>query len=570
MSLIFESVRWKNFLATGNQFIEIDLSKNPTTLIVGTNGVGKSTMLDAINFALFGTPFRAINKPQLVNSINEKDCVCEIVFKTSGRQYKVVRGIKPAIFEIHENGKVLPQNSAALDQQDHLEKNILRLNQKSFSQIVVLGTDFIPFMKLTALDRRTVIEDLLGIRIFTAMNVVLKEKISVNKSLTETNQTRQAILLEKKKLIEKYISEIQTNTQERLNTIETDIEVHQKQIEAHNADISNFNKAIKDLTSKTKRKKTVDKKISDAMSMDTGMVKSEAKLTKDIEFFENTEACPTCQQGIDAAFKESTISEKKKKLQLTKDAKLAVVQVLEELTKERDELEEIFDQISDFQVSISSHEGHISSIKKYISKLEMDRDSIKNSPPADKEQAEELNEVKAELDEAIAEKDKLSEELQSFNICATMLKDSGIKTQIIRQYLPIINKLVNKYLGDLEFFINFSLDETFKETIKSRYRDVFSYSSFSNGQKKRIDLALLFTWREIAKLKNSMNTNLLIFDEVTDGAMDNSGIDEFLKLIQGAGNNTNIFVISPKGDHLQDKFSNVIKFELKNGFTKIA
>lgn len=568
--LLFKKVRWKNFLATGNQFIEISLDKDPTTLIVGTNGVGKSTMLDAINFSLFGTPFRAINKPQLVNSINEKECVVEIEFSTHGKEYKIIRGIKPTIFEIYENSVLMPQNSAALDQQDHLEKNILRLNQKSFSQIVVLGTDFIPFMKLTALDRRTVIEDLLGIRIFTAMNLVLKEKIASNKAQTEANITNQTILSEKKKLIEKYISEIESNTKERLDTIEKDINIHQSEIDNHNSEISKLNRSVKELTTKVKKKKVIDKKLDETMSLDTSLVKTESKICKEIHFFENTESCPTCQQAIDEAFKQKVIGEKQTKLTEINSAKVSVTTSLDELTKERDEMLDILDKISSIQTTILSHEGNISSIKKYLTKLESDKTVILSSPKVDKERTDELDGVTKALNVAIEERDSLAKELQSFNVCATMLKDSGIKTQIIRQYLPIINKLVNKYLGDLEFYINFSLDETFKETIKSRYRDVFSYSSFSNGQKKRIDLALLFTWREVAKLKNSMNTNLLIFDEVTDGAMDNSGIDEFLKLIQSAGAKTNIFVISPKGDHLQDKFSNIIKFELKNGFTKIA
>lgn len=568
--LYFNYVQFKNFLATGNQYIRIELDQNPTTLIVGTNGVGKSTMLDAIHFALFGTPFRNINKPQLVNSINEKECVAEIGFKTHGKEYKIVRGIKPTIFEIYENGKLLPQNSASLDQQDFLEKNILRLNAKSFSQIVVLGTDFIPFMKLTALDRRTVIEDLLGIRIFTAMNLVLKEKISVTKSKIDSSNTSIIILTEKKKLIEKYIAEIKSNTKERMDLIRENIEKHDDEFNQNTAEIQKIEQVIKKLNLSIRNKSKVEKNLIESMSLDTNMVKSQAKLSKDIKFFETTDQCPTCQQAIDDSFKERTIKEKTEKYEKLVDAKSDLEKVLEKLTSEKEEIEKIGIQIEDAERAQDTLRSTNATIKKYIFKLEHELNSIQTDTTVSEEKENELAQNLADIGLATDQKDLLTKELHSYNICATMLKDSGIKTQIIKQYLPIINKLVNKYLADLEFYINFTLDETFKETIKSRYRDIFSYASFSNGQKKRIDLALLFTWREIAKMKNSMSTNLLIFDEVTDGAMDNSGIDEFLKLIQGSGANTNIFVITPKGDHLQDKFSNVIKFEIKNGFTKIA
>lgn len=568
--IVFEKVRWKNFISTGNMFTEILLNENSSNLIIGTNGSGKSTLLDALCFGLFGKPFRNINKPQLLNSINQKDCLVEIEFKIKSKEYKVVRGIKPTVFEIYSNGELINQNAASKDYQEHLEKNILKLNFKSFTQIVILGSaSFVPFMQLSAADRRAIIEDLLDIQIFSKMNSLIKDKLSINKD--EITQKKQ-----ESSLIEKLL-DVQL---QRLNELKQN---NDDRIKEYDAEIQSNNDAISTLQGANDR---LSREVENRQSVVDGSIAAKAKLKKvsklesqiesnitkvdsDINFFKQNEHCPTCRQSIAESFKTEILSElDSKKEEYTKGLELLKAKIEEE-QKRIDAIEEAQTDIQRFQTKIAVNNTSILSAMEQISKLRKQIDNLKASKNVDDLEKNEISSLRERKIACESDLKSLLSEKVYLDSAVFLLKDGGIKTKIVRQYLPIINKLVNRYLSALDFFVNFNLDESFKETIKSRHRDEFSYASFSEGEKQRIDMALMLTWRAVAKIKNSANTNLLILDEIFDSSLDTNGTEELMKILNLL-ENTNLFIISHKGDILQDKFRNVIRFEKVNNFSRIV
>ena len=566
--IFFSKVRYKNFLSTGNIFTEINLGEHSTTLIVGENGAGKSTFLDAITFSLFGKPFRNINKPQLVNSINEKDCVVEIEFTIGKINYKVVRGIKPNTFEIYVDGDLLNQDAKSKDYQDYLEKVILKMNYKSFTQIVILGsTNFTPFMQLSAADRRTVIEDLLDIQIFSSMNVIVKNKLHTLKD--EATQLKIQIDNTKDKidLHKKHLDELKKNTKEIVDAKKQEIEenrtsLHQLQVEG-----SQKEKQIDDLVFQVSDEEFTTKRFNKLNNLEAKIEGNIQKLEKDIEFYSVNSTCPTCDQAINNKEEKvhtcnSKITELSKGLKKLKEENDAVLQRINTIKATQKELKTFEQDLVRINTSRSQ-------IGKYIKKLADEITEIENKPAMSDEFKAQSKELLNALQTFNEKRKTVSEQTQHYDIVAQLLKDGGIKSKIIKQYVPVINKLVNKYLAAMDFFVNFNIDEEFKETIKSRHRDDFSYENFSEGEKKRIDLALLFTWRSVAKLKNSVNTNLLIFDEVFDGSLDINGTEEFMKLINMFADNTNIFVITHKTDQMVDKFKHTIRFGKVKNFSQV-
>jgi len=569
--ITFEKVRWKNFLSTGAAFTEINFQKSPNTLIIGNNGAGKSTILDALCFGLFGKPFRKINKPQLLNSINNQAAVVEIEFSIGKKKYKVIRGIKPNTFEIYQNDVLLNQDAASKDYQEHLEKFILRLNYKSFTQVVILGSaSFVPFMQLSPADRRNIIEDLLDIGIFSSMNNMVKEKMSEIKESTTKNKYEMQITTEK-------INFQKQNIEEHKNRSEAEIEKKKKEVSESidqnftlQRDIDLIQKHIDVLQSKIQDKLAVEKKSSKLLQLESKLESRLKKLDKEYKFYEENHDCPTCKQSIADTFRHSQLSG----IDKTKGEIGVGIQDIETKIQEAnnriEEIQKIVKHIQEHNNEIVKHNSTISAINTYISKLQKEIEDLSTLRESIESENDKLKELKSELGALVKKQEELAEQKQYYEFAGSLLKDTGIKTKIIKQYLPIMNKLINKYLTAMDFFVNFNINEQFEETIKSRHRDEFSYANFSEGEKMRIDLALLFTWRQIAKLKNSTNTNLLILDEVFDSSLDGVGTEEFLKLIHEMGADTNVFVISHKGDQLFDKFRSIIKFEKHNNFSRIA
>jgi DNA repair exonuclease SbcCD ATPase subunit len=567
----FEKVRWKNFLSTGLNFTEIDLTKSPNTLIIGNNGAGKSTILDALCFGLFGKPFRKINKPQLPNSINQSDCVVEIDFSIGKKQYKVVRGIKPNTFEVYCNGLLVDQDAKAKDYQEHLEKFILKLNYKSFTQVVILGSaSFVPFMQLSPADRRAIIEDLLDIQIFSSMNGVVKEKMAIIKDTSTKNKYEMDLTSEKINFQKQSIEEHRKHNDAEIEKKQKDITDSEEQVKKLTKDIELIQKHIDVLNSKISDKMAMEKKSSKLLQLESKLESRIKKIDKEVSFYEENDNCPTCKQGIGKEFKSEQVSS-------LNTTKTEVVAGLEDLSKQITTTSQRIEEIQNYLKHIQSHNNEvvkhnstITAVNSFIHKLHGEINELSNRKDNLEEENAKLKELKAELASLITKQEELASEKQYYEFAGSLLKDTGIKTKIIRQYLPIMNKLINKYLTAMDFFVNFNINESFEETIKSRHRDEFSYANFSEGEKMRIDLALLFTWRQIAKLKNSTNTNLLILDEVFDSSLDGVGTEEFLKLIHEMGTDTNVFVISHKGDQLFDKFRSIIKFEKHNNFSRIA
>jgi DNA repair exonuclease SbcCD ATPase subunit len=569
--IIFEKVRWKNFLSTGNAFTEINLTKSANTLIIGNNGAGKSTILDALCFGLFGKPFRKINKPQLLNSINNQAAVVEIEFSIGKKQYKIIRGIKPNTFEVYCNGKLVDQDAKAKDYQDHLEKFILKLNYKSFTQVVILGSaSFVPFMQLSPADRRAIIEDLLDIGIFSSMNTVVKEKMAFIKDGTVKTKHEMELTSER-------INFQKQSIEEHKNRSETEIEKKRKEVNESidqsftlQKNVELIQKHIDVLQSRIQDKLTTEKKSAKLLQLESKLESRLKKLEKEYKFYEENHDCPTCKQSIADTFRRNQLSG----IDKTKGEIGVGIQDIETKIQEAniriEEIQKIVKHIQDHNNEIVKHNSTISAINTYIDKLQREINELANNKDSLEEDNQKLKELKQELSVLLEQMEKLSVEKQYFEFAGALLKDTGIKTKIIRQYLPIMNKLINKYLTAMDFFVNFNINEQFEETIKSRHRDEFGYANFSEGEKMRIDLALLFTWRQIAKLKNSTNTNLLILDEVFDSSLDSVGTDEFLKLIREMGTDTNVFVISHKGDQLFDKFRSIIRFEKKNNFSQVA
>ena len=569
--IVFETLKWKNFLSTGNSFTEVDFQQYPTTLVVGHNGAGKSTMLDALSFALFGKPHRNISKPQLVNSINNKDCVVEVVFTAMGSRYKITRGIKPAIFEIWKNDVMINQDSHAKEYQKILEQNILKLNHKSFHQIIVLGSSsFVPFMQLTAQHRREVIEDLLDINVFSKMNMLLKQKNSDLKDAIKDIQYRIDLQSNKIETQKKYIQDI--------NRINKDLRVQKETaITTLRREMSDLSHANSDLTLGIQhqnaiwptREHKVRQKNQQLMQYNTQFMTDIKSVVKDAKFFEENCTCPTCTQQISDDIKKDKITKATSK---ARELNSALNRLRDEITATETELNTISENlhnIREWQTQLNINNQAIIRIERSVKELQEEIDNLTDT-------TSDVSVAKDDLDRYITLKNDMSEEKLTLNdkfqynqVIGEMLKDTGIKTKIVRQYLPVINKLVNQYLQVLDFFVSFNLDEAFVETIKSRHRDGFSYDSFSEGEKQRIDLALLFTWRMIAKMKNSVATNLLILDETFDSSLDYEGVDNLMKIIYTLGDDTNVFVISHKGDILDGKFTNKIEFHKEKNFSKI-
>ena len=569
--IIFQKVRWKNFLSTGNTFTEINFQKSPNTLIIGHNGAGKSTILDALCFGLFGKPFRKINKPQLVNSINNANVVVEIEFTIGKKEYKVIRGIKPNVFEVYLGDKLLDQDAKAKDYQEFLEKFILKINFKSFTQVVILGSaSFVPFMQLTPADRRAIIEDLLDINIFSSMNGVVKEKMAEIKDLSVKSKHEMDLTSERINFQKQSIEDHKNRSDEEIGKKRKEISDSVDQIFTLKRDVELIQKHIDVLQRKIEDKLSVEKKSKKLLQLESKIETNIKKNEKDIAFYEEHDNCPTCKQTIEGDFKSEQVSERKSKVVTQREG---LTEISAEIAKTNQRIEEIINinkHISGHNNEIVKHNSTVSAINAFVTKLQKEIDELSIGKDTVEEENEKLKELKQQLSVLLIKMEELSVEKQYYEFAGNLLKDTGIKTKIIRQYLPIMNKLINKYLTAMDFFVNFNINESFEETIKSRHRDEFSYANFSEGEKMRIDLALLFTWRQIAKLKNSTNTNLLILDEVFDSSLDGVGTEEFLKLLHEMGTDTNVFVISHKGDQLFDKFRSIIKFEKHNNFSRIA
>jgi DNA repair exonuclease SbcCD ATPase subunit len=567
----FNHIRWKNLLSTGNIWTDIQLDRSPNTLIVGENGAGKSTILDALCFVLFGKPFRKINKPQLVNSVNQKGMLVEIEFTIGKINYKIVRGMKPNCFEIFVNGKMIDQTASSRDYQKYLEDSILRLNFNSFTQIVILGSStFIPFMQLPAQQRREIIEDLLDIKIFTAMNILLKEKLQYNKGSLNDIKFQTDLEEEKLNVHMQYVEEIKTSKEKRIDDIKAEITKAEASISKLNLSLKDSNEELVLLKDSISDESFTKKKINEIKLVESKLEDKYKTLRKDIKFYKENDTCPTCKQDIDSVIKMGYIDCKHSKMIEIEAANKKLEEQLAEWLLRIEDIQEVHKNIISITESMQSEISQVSSLQLYINRATknmMDEQNKSGSIDLENNKIDAIRNIIAKYEKT---REKLTNERQILTIANDLLKDKGIKTQIIRQYIPVMNKLVNKYLAAMEFFVSFDIDENFNEVIRSRHRDDFSYASFSEGEKMRIDLALLLTWRAIAKMKNSTNTNLLILDEVFDASLDNSGCEEFLKLIDTLGKDNNVFVISHKGVQLQDKFRSIINFEKRKNFSQIS
>ncbi len=569
--ILFKKVRYKNFLSTGQQFIEIDLDKSSTTLVVGENGAGKSTMLDALCFGLFQRPFRNIKKDQLINSINEKECIVEVDFTVGQKDYKIIRGIKPNTFEIWCDGDMLNQDAAQRDYQKHLEQQILKLNFRSFTQVVILGNaSFVPFMQLRARHRRQVVEEILDIEIFSKMNLLFREKQKNQDELIKQTDFNYQLVDNKIDDKKKYIDDISNRSQELAESKRAELDKSITDISNYSLDIKKVKTDIAELQKQVIDQSKINDKHKKLHNMEAKLENTCNKHKKDLSFFESHNDCPTCQQAIDEAFKSTMISKKAEKVQELESALGQIDKEIKTTEMRLDTINKTMITIREKELLINRYETSIEEIDKQRIKLAEEIEELRDEKVSTAEQTGELNQLRERITEL--EKDKLDQknEMIYIDTARHLMQDTGIKTKIIKQYLPIMNQLINKNLANMDFFVNFSLDEEFNETIKSRHRDEFNYHSFSEGEKLRIDLAILFTWREIAKLKNSTNTNLLILDEIFDSSLDSSGTDEFMRILHTTMEKENVFVISHKGDTLIDKFPRVMKFEKYKNFTRMA
>ena len=568
--ILFKTIKWKNFLSTGNQYTEVDFTLNSTNLIVGTNGAGKSTILDALTFSLFGRPFRKINKPQLINTVNEKDCIVEVEFTIGTTEWKVVRGIKPNIFEIHRNGEVLDQASASVDQQKWLEQTVLKMNYKSFTQIVILGSStFVPFMQLPAAHRREVIEDLLDIKIFSSMNTVIKEKIRQIREEVKTLELKKESLFDKVEMQRNFIEELENrgnakinDNQKKIVNLDAEVDIYMRENSSLEESIFKYIKEQEEVTGaadKLRKLGNLKGKISQKV----------LTITTEHKFFTENTVCPTCTQEIDETFRLHRITDAQNKAKELQSG----YQELEETIKSEEERERQFNilskEITKLTHEVSQNNTKISGCQRQIRDFESEIQTLTNQLKNKNTEHEKLESFRETLQKTYDELAVKKDSINYYDFAYGLLKDGGVKSKIIKKYLPLINQQVNRYLQMMDFYINFTLDEEFNETVQSPIHEDFSYASFSEGEKMRIDLALLFTWREVAGFKNSVNTNLLILDEVFDSSLDGFGTEEFLKIIKYTIKDANIFVISHKTG-LDDKFDNVIKFEKVKGFSRIG
>ena len=569
--ILFKKLRWQNLLSTGNQMTEIQLDRSKSTLIVGENGAGKSTILDALVFALYGKPFRNINKPQLMNSITNKGLLVECEFSIGKNDFLVRRGMKPHLFEIYQNNVLINQNSSVKDYQDLFEKQILKLSFKSFGQIVVLGSaNYLPFMQLPAHARREVIEDLLDIQIFSTMNTLLKEKIIENRNELNDTDHRITLIENKIELAEKHIISLRTNNDDLIKAKQDMIAELQDRVRSTEQELEETSAQITQLLQTIEDGEKVSLKKTKLLAMESELETKIKKFNKEISFFHDHDNCPTCRQGIDHGFKEEWIQNRVTKTTQIQEAMADIEKQMESIEVRLNEIAVINKQIMALNVQITGHNADIRSWQNSIQTLNSEIESIRNNTRAIDSGNDDIDAFKKDLTRAKNRKEELTHHRQVLEVAGVLLKDTGIKTKIIKQYVPVMNKLINKYLAAMDFFVQFELDENFNETIKSRYRDDFSYASFSEGEKMRIDLSLMFTWRAIAKLRNSASTNLLIMDEVFDSSLDVGGTEEFMKILDGLTQDTNTFVISHKGDQLYDKFHSVIKFEKHKNFSRMA
>ena len=568
--ILFKTIRWKNFLSTGNQFTEVSLTQNNTNLIIGTNGAGKSTILDALTFSLFGKPFRKINKPQLINATNEKDCLVEVEFSVGNVEWKTVRGIKPNIFKVWRDNELLDQSASANDQQKWFEQNVLKMNYKSFTQIVILGSStFVPFMQLTANNRREVIEDLLDIRIFSTMNTVIKDKIRALREDIKVYELKKESLLEKVSMQENFIEELENRAKQ--NVSDKEIKIGNLLVEendwmgineTNNIELASLQKKIEGYSGSSEKLRTLGNlkgKISNKVST----------ITKEHKFFTQNTVCPTCTQSIEETFRINKIEDAQNKAKELQSG----YNELEEAIKKEEERERQFTVLSKeilvLNNGISKNNTQIAGCQRQIRDLESEIQRITDQIANRNVEHEKLTSFRENLKTTYDELAKNKDTIQYYDFTYGLLRDGGVKSKIIKKYLPLINQQVNRYLQMMDFYINFTLDEEFNETVQSPIHEDFSYASFSEGEKMRIDLALLFTWREVAKMKNSVNTNLLIMDEVFDSSLDGFGTDEFLKIIRYVIKDANIFVISHKAG-LEDKFESVTRFEKIKGFSRMV
>ena len=568
--ITFQKIRWKNFLSTGNQWTEIDFQKNKTNLVIGTNGAGKSTMLDALTFVLFNKAFRKINKSQLINTTNERECLVEINFTVNNKDYLVRRGIKPNIFDIEVNGNPLHKESDDRLNQKLLEENILKVNYKSFTQIVILGSStFVPFMQLTSVNRRDVIEDLLDIRIFSAMNSLIKERIKEMKDKVKSLKLREENIKDKAKMQVNFIKELEEQGKTNIEATNGKIKVLGIEVDAHIEHNELKESVISDLIKQQEELSGTGEKLKKLNNLKGKITQKVSTITKEHKFFTDNKVCPTCTQNIEEEFRVNRIADVQTK---AKELQTGFTELEEAIQKEKDrehQFNKLSKEITKLNNGISQNNTRISGCQRQIRDLESEIQRLTDQLANRNTEHDKLAEFKGDLQRTFEELATEREDLTNYDFAYSLLKDDGVKTKIIKKYLPFINQQVNRYLQLMDFYINFTLDEEFVETVKSPIHEDFSYSSFSEGEKMRIDLALLFTWREVARVKNSVNTNLLIMDEIFDSSLDGFGTDEFLKIIRFVIKDANVFVISHKSE-LHDKFNSVIKFDKIKGFSRIV
>ena len=569
--ITFEKIRFKNFLSYGNSFTEIDLNKHKDTLVIGENGAGKSTFLDALSYALYMKPFRKVNNPQLVNSINKKHLFVEVEFKVGGNHYKVCRGHAPRKFEVYQNGELLNQEAHTKDYQKILEQQILKMNYKSFTQIVVLGSrNFVPFMQLKTADRRVVIEDLLDIQIFSVMAGILKDKISENSKDLQDVEYQVNLINEKIEVQQEYIDKVNQDQEDQILKIQNQINERTQEVENLVDEQQALVEQSRMLAEQAAPLEEVSNKIQQFLSLETQIESKLTKLKKQLKFYEENDSCDTCGQEIAHEFKQKQIEESNTAISETTSGLKQLEQEIGKSSERVTKLKDLKEEADRIATSASNKGSTAAAIEEVIESLQAELDEIQVEAGEDGKARTKLTELTADLEETNKRKIDYRRKASIYNTAQILLKDTGIKSRIIKQYVPVMNKLINKYLAAMEFFVDFNLDEDFKETIRSRHRDDFVYSSFSEGEKMRIDLALLFTWRAIAKLKNSASTNILIMDEIFDSSLDTSGTEEFLKIIKELTSDTNIIIISHKTDQLLDKFSNVVRFEKYKNFSRIV